>query len=880
VSSARSVLNIAGGTVPEDYLYISRPEDDEVFDLLSQGIYCNVLSSRQMGKSSLMFRVRRRLEKERFRVLRVDLSALGGQNLGDRAVAPGVAWHNALMKALARGQAEADRVRPWLSARPAEPMGARFRAYVDEFLLPGTDRWVIIFDEVDVTRELDFTDELFLAIRSMFDDRAANPELGRIAFCMVGVFAADDLVKSKKTTPYNVGHTVRLLDFSRERCDLSGLEQYLEDNGLPGQRTLDQVLAWTSGQPFLTITLCDRAVRERNRGGRLADFVREELTNPTAFKVHFDRMEQVVRERITASSSLRARYLRMLWGLSVPALGDQDETTFLLAGLIRRTRDGRLETRNTIYRRRFDKRWVEAILPAPPVPVAVRAALVVSGVLLLVGGPVTYLSWRAKLQRDAEASKQELARREQQLGNQIGAAESDDVAQAAWLAGAKLGLPYHGALLKAAHDYWDKRLGELDSAARELESRGCVEETYLVRVYAHARGSAQEPAVWSPHQAATLWLPAVEVAGSDVESCRAKRVAPCESVSFTSGGVVASCDTRVVSFPERGPSIDYRGSDTHRTLLTRDGTWSAGLLTGRPGWLAVRHADKVVAVAVCPAQAAPEGQLRPALRDLLVREGGGTLTLAYLCEDGTYALQRIADLDAWFSRLRPALELRGEGGYLAGAIAWLGHGLVAARFGPKGQIRNNRGVRLDVPGLSAIGSFDVGVPRVAFGTAWEEGETPSATIGIADLTVDPPVVARQWPVGEACTAPPCLVRAVSGATASGGVAAITTQLEPHGRSTSLIFAGDGPVVAISVEDMTPTAAQSVALGDWSGDLTAAVVLPGRIGLYRRTAAAKDTWDSAQARTGLMVVPGKSVQVRRTNGTLTPLQGFDDVFPPR
>jgi hypothetical protein len=54
-----------GGTLGLDDLYVRRVEDDTVFDALAERDFCNVLTSRQMGKSSLMVRLMNRLQKER-----------------------------------------------------------------------------------------------------------------------------------------------------------------------------------------------------------------------------------------------------------------------------------------------------------------------------------------------------------------------------------------------------------------------------------------------------------------------------------------------------------------------------------------------------------------------------------------------------------------------------------------------------------------------------------------------------------------------------------------------------------------------------------------------------------------------------------------------
>jgi hypothetical protein len=66
----------AGGTLnPRRHVYIERLEDTEALRLLIAGEYINVLSSRQMGKSSLMVRIVRELTARGIRVATVDLAA-------------------------------------------------------------------------------------------------------------------------------------------------------------------------------------------------------------------------------------------------------------------------------------------------------------------------------------------------------------------------------------------------------------------------------------------------------------------------------------------------------------------------------------------------------------------------------------------------------------------------------------------------------------------------------------------------------------------------------------------------------------------------------------------------------------------------------------
>src|SRR5262245_46558637 len=69
---------VAGGSLRADTpSYITRSADQELLEGLRQGEFCYVLTSRQMGKSSLMVRTAASLRSEEGRVVILDFTAIG-----------------------------------------------------------------------------------------------------------------------------------------------------------------------------------------------------------------------------------------------------------------------------------------------------------------------------------------------------------------------------------------------------------------------------------------------------------------------------------------------------------------------------------------------------------------------------------------------------------------------------------------------------------------------------------------------------------------------------------------------------------------------------------------------------------------------------------
>ena len=355
-----------GGAVPLDTgVYIVRRTDAELLEALRQGEYCNLLCPRQMGKTSSIMRIRAELRSSGFRTALIDIAG----RLGTPANAD--AWYVGLLSHLSSQFNLGCNVKAWWTASVEPTANQKLLAFFrDEILArnPG-DRFVVFLDEIDHTLNLPYTDDFFLAIRSLYNDRAGEPDLRRLTFCLVGVFTPNELVKRQRTTTYNVGRTFELQDFDSGRDDLTPLSRTLSPDPARGEALLGAVLRWTGGQPYLTASVCKKVGAAGVGSGEAVDRLIEEsfLAHERALEqsddIHFESVVRFLGERVRARLATVNLYRRLLRGGEERDRPTPPVLALKLSGLVKTGRDARLTIRNEIYRRRFDAKWATTVVP-------------------------------------------------------------------------------------------------------------------------------------------------------------------------------------------------------------------------------------------------------------------------------------------------------------------------------------------------------------------------------------------------------------------------------------------------------------------------------------------------------------------------------------
>ncbi|NJN23597.1 MAG: hypothetical protein HC810_03355, partial [Acaryochloridaceae cyanobacterium RL_2_7] len=126
------------------------------------GEFCYVLTSRQMGKSSLRVRTMQRLEQEGFICVAIDVTKIGSQTITAEQ------WYASLIGAMVQGfeLRECFDIRAWWREHDMLTPVQRFSNFIDEVLLKEVpQRMVIFIDEIDSVLSLDFpTDDFFAVI--------------------------------------------------------------------------------------------------------------------------------------------------------------------------------------------------------------------------------------------------------------------------------------------------------------------------------------------------------------------------------------------------------------------------------------------------------------------------------------------------------------------------------------------------------------------------------------------------------------------------------------------------------------------------------------------------------------------------------------------
>jgi tetratricopeptide (TPR) repeat protein len=382
-----SELFVVGGTLPINAPYVVRPADEQLIRAILSGEYCNVLTPRQMGKSSLMVRTSDRLRKEGVRTANIDLTQTGTELNANE-------WYFGVVSHLKQQLGLTADEHTWWESHTQKSVVQRFSDFLRDVILEEIAEPVVIFiDEIDSTLSLPFTDDFFAAIRATYNARASDPVYKRLTFVLLGVARPGELIKDRSRTPYNIGLSIDLRDFTSEEARelLPGLEAVSRDQA---EAILKHVLYWTGGHPYLTQKVCAAiaAINNDQWSNEKTDtlvkrlFLSDEARKESNLQYINDRIQES-RDR----EKLLRIYRQVLSGKPVvDEERDPVKSQLKLSGLVKVTPQGTLVVRNRIYEAVFNRQWIKTIMPKLTSTRITVAAILITIIALTISGVLVY----------------------------------------------------------------------------------------------------------------------------------------------------------------------------------------------------------------------------------------------------------------------------------------------------------------------------------------------------------------------------------------------------------------------------------------------------------------------------------------------------------
>jgi adenylate cyclase len=371
ISDRNYEYQVGGSLKLDASSYITRQADRQLYEYLKAGEFCYILSSRQVGKSSLRVRTRHRLQQEGFACASLDLTSMGSSNLTPQQ------WYKGIAAELWRAFNLTKKVNfneYWLSQGNLPPVQALSRFIEDVLLLHVVATKIFVFiDEIDSVLNLDFSsDDFFALIRSCYDRRADDRAYEKLTFALFGVATPSNLIRSIDRTPFNIGKAIEMSGFNFEEA--FPLTQGLNGKVTNSEEVVKSILTWTGGQPFLTQKLCQLVLKNSSKTVGAPTAIETDSIESLVKKNIIEHWEthdelehlKTIRDRLVGNEkraiALLGIYQQILHS-SLPVIfnGSSEQMELLLSGLVVK-RWGHLEVYNPIYQAIFNSIWLETQL--------------------------------------------------------------------------------------------------------------------------------------------------------------------------------------------------------------------------------------------------------------------------------------------------------------------------------------------------------------------------------------------------------------------------------------------------------------------------------------------------------------------------------------
>jgi hypothetical protein len=216
-----------GAIDPQSKFYEVRRGDQIALDAIrQQGVTITIKGPRQVGKSSLLIRVREAALQKQKQVVLIDFQQVGKNSLKSAEL-----FCRQFCELISRKLNIESRVAEYWNMPLDDIM--RCTQYMETHLLPKMDKpLVLAMDEVDsLFGNADFNSDFFSMLRSWHNSRAYEPLYKRLDLVLVSSTEPYQFIKDLNQSPFNVGEVIEPEDFTETQLnDLIGRHELTLDS--------------------------------------------------------------------------------------------------------------------------------------------------------------------------------------------------------------------------------------------------------------------------------------------------------------------------------------------------------------------------------------------------------------------------------------------------------------------------------------------------------------------------------------------------------------------------------------------------------------------------------------------------------------------------
>lgn len=336
-------------TIVPDSLYVERKADLQlhcIIEAMQRPGY--VLVSRQMGKTNLLLRAKRKWENSRDLYVYIDMSNIDEtekecfQSLIDIAIDT---HEEMLGRVRERIQ---DLRRTNITKSPVQAHNEELRVLLGAI----EGKLVFILDEIDSLTRTAFSDNVFSQIRSVYFSRINYPVLEKLTYVLSGVVEPTEIIKNPKISPFNIGEKILLDDFSHDEYMVFVKNACLETFG---EAVLERVFYWTGGNPRMTWDVCYELQYRSNLTTETVDALVKKMYLTSYDIAPVDTIRTLVKE----DRDLRDAIIQLAYDKG-SVLSDKIKSKLYLAGIVNYC-DNDVRIKNRIIKESLSLTWLQKV---------------------------------------------------------------------------------------------------------------------------------------------------------------------------------------------------------------------------------------------------------------------------------------------------------------------------------------------------------------------------------------------------------------------------------------------------------------------------------------------------------------------------------------